>query len=96
MKFLADYLSRIHEGPPGPLDISLRHPTIDHDSLELPDSTQPLQINTSYASSTDFSIESDHAMYHSGEAQTSPSLTSSDSVNRCRPEYLMDEITSNV
>jgi len=34
-------------------------------------------------------------MYHSGEAQTSPTLTSSDSINRCRPEYLMDEITSN-
>ena len=34
-------------------------------------------------------------MYQSGEAQTSPTLTSSDSIDRCRPEYLMDEITSN-
>jgi len=34
-------------------------------------------------------------MYYSGEAQTSPTLTSRDSINRCRPEYLMDEITSN-
>jgi len=34
-------------------------------------------------------------MYHSGEAQTSPTLTSSDSMSRCRPEYLIDEITSN-
>jgi len=34
-------------------------------------------------------------MYHSGEAQTSPTLTISDSICRCRPEYLMDEITSN-
>jgi len=34
-------------------------------------------------------------MYHSGEAQTSPTLTSSDPISRCRPEYLMDEITSN-
>jgi len=91
--FLADYLSRIHGGTPGPLDISLEDPTIDYDSLELP--TQPLQINTSYTSSTDFSIESDDAMYHSGEAQTSPTLTSSDAIRRCRPEYLMDEITSN-
>jgi len=56
--FRADYLSRIHEGTPGPLDISLKDPTIDYNSLELPDPTQPLQINTSYASSTDFSIES--------------------------------------
>jgi len=35
--FLADYLSRIHEGTPGPLDISLKDPTIDYDSPELPD-----------------------------------------------------------
>jgi len=93
--FLAVYVSRIHEGTPGPLDISLKDPTIDYDSLELPDPTQPLQINTSYPSSTDFSIESDDARYHSGEAQTSPTLTSSDSISRCRREYLMDEITSN-
>jgi len=93
--FLADYLSRIHEGTPGPIDISLKDPTIDYDSLELPDSTQPLQINTGYASSTDFSTESDNAMYHSGEAQTSPTLTSSEAISRCRPAYLMNEITSN-
>jgi len=95
MNFLADYLSRIHEGTPGPLDISPSDPTTGYDSLELPDPTHPLQINTSYASSTDFTIESDDAMYHSGEAQTSPTLTSSDSISRCHPEYLMDEITSN-
>ena len=93
--FLADYLSRIYEGPQGPLDISLKDPSIDYDSLELPDFTQPLQINTSYASSTDFSIDSDDTMYHSGKAQTSPTLTSSDSISRCSPEYLMDEIASN-
>jgi len=34
-------------------------------------------------------------MYPSGEAQTSPTLSSSGSISRCRPEYLMDEITSN-
>ena len=73
----------------------MRDPTIDYNSLELPDPTQPLQINTSYASSTHFSIESDNAIYHSGEAQTTPTLTSSDSISRCRPKYLMDEITSN-
>ena len=73
---LADYLLRIHEGTLGLLDISLKDPTIDYDSLELPDPTQPLQINTSYASSTHFSIESDDSMYHSGEAQTTPTLTS--------------------
>jgi len=95
MNFLADYLSRIHEGTPGPLDISLRDPTIDYDSLELPDPTQSLQINTSYASSAEFSIESDDAMYNSGEAQTCPTRTSCDSISRCHPEYLMDEITSN-
>jgi len=93
--FLADYLSRIHEGTPGPLDINLKDPTIDYNRLELPDPTKLLQINTSYASSTDFSIESDDAMYHSGEAQTSSTLTSCDCISRCGPEYLMDEITSN-
>jgi len=93
--FLADYLSRIHEGTPAPVDIRLRDSTINYDSLELPAPTEPLQINTSYASSTDFSIESEDTTYHSGEAQTSPTLTSSDSISRCRPEYLMDEITSN-
>jgi len=92
--FLADHLSRIHEGNPGPLYLSLMDPTIDYDSLELPDATQPLQINTSYASSTDFSIVSDDDMYHSGKAQTSPTLTSSDSISRCHPEYLLDKITS--
>jgi len=34
-------------------------------------------------------------MYHSAEAQTTPTLTSSDSISHCRPEYLIDEITSN-
>jgi len=34
-------------------------------------------------------------MYHSGEAQTSPTHTSSESISHCCPEYLMDEITSN-
>ena len=93
--FLADYLSRIHEGTPGPLDISLKDPTIDYDCLELPDPTQPVQINTSYASYSDCTIESDEAIYRLGEAQTSPTLTSSDSISQCRPEYLMDEITRN-
>jgi len=93
--FQAEYIGRMHEGTPGPLDISLKDSTIDYDSLELPDPTQPLQINSSNASSTNVSIELDDAMYHLGEAQTSPTLTSSDSTSRCRPEYLMDEITSN-
>jgi len=93
--FLADYLSRIHEGTPGRLDISLKDPTIDYDSLELPEPTQPLLISTSFASSTEFSIESDDAMYHSGEAQTSPTLTSSDSISRCRPEYVTGLFLSN-
>jgi len=39
INFLADYRSRIHEETPGPLDITLRDPTIDDDSLELPDPT---------------------------------------------------------
>ena len=34
-------------------------------------------------------------MYQSGEAQPSPTLTSSDSIDWCCPENLMDEITSN-
>jgi len=72
--FLPDYLLRIHEGMPGLLDISLKDPTIDYDSLELPDPTQPLQINTSYAACSPLSIESDDAMHHSREAQTSPTL----------------------
>jgi len=37
--FLADYLSRIYEGTPRLLDISLKDPTIHYDSLELPDPT---------------------------------------------------------
>jgi len=39
MNFLADYVWRIHEGTPGPLDISLKDPPIDYDSLELPGPT---------------------------------------------------------
>jgi len=93
--FLADYLSGIYFGTLRPLDISLKERTIDYESLELPDPIKPLQINTSYASSSDFGIASDDVMYHSGEAQTSPTLTSSDSISRCRPEYLIDEITGN-
>jgi len=61
--FLADSLSRMHDGTQGLLDISLKDPTINYDSLELPDRTQPLQINTSYTSSAEFSIESDDRMY---------------------------------
>jgi len=93
--FLADYLSRSHEGTPGPLDISYKDPTIDYDSLELPNPTPPLQINTTYASSTNLGIASDNALYHSGEAPTCPTLTSSDSISRCPPVYLMDQINSN-
>jgi len=93
--FLVDSLSRIHEGTPGVLDISFQDPTIDYDHLKLHDPTQPLQMNSSYSSCTDFSIESDDAMYPSGEAITSPTLTSSDSIRRCGPEYLMGEITRN-
>jgi len=93
--FLAAYLSRIPEGTSGPLDISLKDPTIGYDSLELPDPTQPLQMNTSYTSSTDLSIESHDVMYLSGETQTSATLTRSDAINHGRPEYLMDEISSN-
>jgi len=65
--FLAEYLSRINEGTPEPLDISLKDSTIEYGSLELPDPTQRLPINTSYAGSTDFGIESGDARYHSGE-----------------------------
>jgi len=60
---LPDYQSRIHEGTLGLLDISLKDPTINYYTLEQPDSTRPLQINTRYTSCTDFSIESDDAMY---------------------------------
>jgi len=88
--FKIEYLLRIHEGTPGPLDISFKDSTIDYDSLELPEPTQLLQIKTSYAYSTDFSIQSDDLSYHSGEAQKPPSLISSDSISHCRPEYLME------
>ena len=36
--FLADYLSRIFERYPRPIDINLKHSTIDSDSLEQPTS----------------------------------------------------------
>jgi len=93
--FLADSLSRIYKGTPGLVDISPKDLTIDYDTLELCDTTQPQEIMRSYISSIDFGIESENVMYHSGEAETSPTLTSSDSINRCCPEYLMDEITSH-
>ena len=32
--FLADYLSRIHEEYPGPIDINLKDPTKDENNLE--------------------------------------------------------------
>jgi hypothetical protein len=92
--FLADYLSRIHEGGPGPLDITLKDPTKNSTSLEQPDTDKALHIQTNYASSSDFSVESDSAMSHT-ETQTSPTLTSSNSINCCRPEYLMTEIETN-
>jgi len=34
-------------------------------------------------------------MGHPGKAQTSPTITSSDSISHCRPKYLMNQITSN-
>ena len=57
--FLVDDLLRIHGSTPGALDIGLKDSTIVNDSLKLPDPTQPLQINTSYPSTTDFNLDSD-------------------------------------
>jgi len=93
--FLADYLFTIHEGTSAAFDISRKDPTIDYDNLELPDLTQPLRINTSYASFADFSIESANTLYHSCGAQTSPALTRTEFIHCCCPESLLDEIVSN-
>ena len=43
---LADYLSRIHEGYPEPIDINLKDPTIDSDSLEQSTSPTTPQMNS--------------------------------------------------
>ena len=91
--FLADYLSRIHEGYPGPIDINLKDPTIDSDSLEQPTSPTTPQINSNYASSQDYSTESDDDMYYE-EGPASPTIHSANSIYRNSPEYLMGEITS--
>ena len=60
--FLADYPSRIYEGYPRPIDINLKDPTINSDSLEQTTSPTTLQINSNYASSQDYSTESDDDM----------------------------------
>ena len=57
--FLADYLSRIHEGYPGPIDINLKDPTINSDSSEQPTSPTTPQINSNYTSFQDYSTEPD-------------------------------------
>ena len=44
--FLVDYLSRIHEGYSEPIDINLKDPTKEEDSLEQPTSPTTLQINS--------------------------------------------------
>jgi len=92
--FLADYLSRIHEGKPNPTDITLRDPTSqDAYTDALPD-TQTLSIDTYCASSLDYPTDSEDHMYYTSDEKPSPTLTSYNSILHSSPEYLMNETAS--
>jgi len=92
--FLADYLSRIHEGNPNSTDITLRDPTSQGSKTgALPD-TPALSIDTHYASSLDYPTDSEDAMYYASDEKPSPTLTSYNSILRSSPEYLMNEAAS--
>jgi len=60
--FLADYLSRIHEGNPNSTDITLRDPTSQGSKTEALPDTPALSIDTHYASSLDYPTDSEDAM----------------------------------
>ena len=87
--YLADYLSRIHEGESNPLDITLKDPTTNEEKPLI--NSGPLSIATNYASPYEYSPAPDSNM----SAQHSPSLTSRDSIYRTSPDYMMKDIQSN-
>ena len=92
--FLADYLSRIHEGKPNSIVITLKDPTSQGSRTDaLPDNSA-LSIDTHYASSLDYSTDSEDAMYYASDEKPSPTLTSYNSILRSSPEYLMNETAS--
>jgi len=92
--FLADYLSRIHEGNPNSTDITLRDPTSQGSKTEALSDTSALSIDTHYASSLDYPTDSEDAIYYASDEKPSPTLTSYNSILRSSPEYLMNETAS--
>jgi len=88
--FLADYLSRIHEGNPNSTDITLRDPTSQGSEADALSDTPALSIDTHYASSLDYPTDSEDAMYYTSDEKPSPTLTSYNSILRSSPEYLMN------
>jgi len=92
--FLADYLSRIHEGNPSSTDITLRDPTSQGSKTDALSDTPALSIGTHYASSLDYPTYSEDAMYYARDEKPSPTLTSYNSILRSSPEYLLNEAAS--
>jgi len=92
--FLADYLSRIHEGNTNSTDITLRDPTSQGSKTDALPDTPALSIDTHYASSLDYPTDSEDAMYYASDEKPSPTLTSYNSILRSSPEYLMNEAAS--
>jgi len=92
--FLADYLSRIHEGNPNSTDITLRDPTSQGSKTEALPDTPALSIDTHYASSLNYPTDSEDAMYYASDKKPSPTLTSYNSILCSSPEYLMNEAAS--
>jgi len=92
--FLADYLSRIHEGNPSSTDITLRDPTSRGSKTDALPDTAALSIDTHYTSSLDYPTGSEDAMYYTSDEKPSPNLTSDNSSLRSSPKYLMNEAAS--
>jgi len=92
--FLADYLSRIHEGNPSSTDITLRDPTSQGSKTDALPDTPALPIETHYASSLDYPTDSEDAMYYASDEKPSPTRISYNSILRSSPEYLMNEAAS--
>jgi len=92
--FLAEYLSRIHEGNLNSIDIMLRDPTSQGSKTDAFPDTPALSIDIHYTSSLDYLTDSEDAMYYVSDEKPSPTLTSYNSILRFSPEYLMNEVAS--
>jgi len=75
-------------------DIMLRDPTSQGSKTSALPDTPVLSIDTHYASSLNYSTDSEDTMYYTSNKKPSSTLTSYNTILRSSPEYLMNEAAS--